>query len=234
MCRSRRAERSSDTGCRDCCGRFAAGREPTVTTSVEDETASATTTRRVALDSRLAAARIRRPLRQRLRLPLMVAGPAVVLLAAGYWFLTSGRYVSTEDAYVQAARMAISTDVAGRVADIAVHDNEQVKAGQVLFRLDPRPFRIAVEQAKAQLAAERLQIDAMKATYHQKQADAKATEATVAYQQREFERRKQLMASGTTSRQQFEQAGQAYDTGRQQLAAKQQDIANTLASLGGD
>ena len=205
-----------------------------MTTSVEDETASATTTRRVALDSRLAAARIRRPLRQRLRLPLMVAGPAVVLLAAGYWFLTSGRYVSTEDAYVQAARMAISTDVAGRVVDIAVHDNEQVKAGQVLFRLDPRPFRIAVEQAKAQLAAERLQIDAMKATYHQKQADARAAEHSVAYQQREFERQKQLIASGTTSRQQFEQASQAYDTGRQQLTAKQQDAANTLASLGGD
>ena len=205
-----------------------------MTTSVEDETASATATRRAALDSRLAAARLRRPLRQRLRLPLMVAGPAVVLLAAGYWYLTSGRYVSTDDAYVQAARMAISTDVAGRVVEIAVRDNEQVKAGRVLFRLDPRPFRIAVEQAKAQLAAERLQIDAMKATYHQKQADAKAAEHTVAYQQREFERQKQLIASGTTSRQQFEQASQAYDTGRQQLVGKQQDAANALANLGGD
>jgi membrane fusion protein (multidrug efflux system) len=164
----------------------------------------------------------------------MVAGPAVVLLAAGYWYLTSGRYVSTDDAYVQAARMAISTDVAGRVVEIAVRDNEQVKAGRVLFRLDPRPFRIAVEQAKAQLAAERLQIDAMKATYRQKQADAKAAEHTVAYQQREFERQKQLIASGTTSRQQFEQASQAYDTGRQQLVGKQHDAANALANLGGD
>ena len=205
-----------------------------MTTSVEDETASATATRRAALDSRLAAARLRRPLRQRLRLPLMVAGPAVVLLAAGYWYLTSGRYVSTDDAYVQAARMAISSDVSGRVVEIAVRDNEQVKAGRVLFRLDPRPFRIAVEQAKAQLAAERLQIDAMKATYLQKQADAKAAEHTVAYQQREFERQKQLIASGTTSRQQFEQASQAYDTGRQQLVGKQHDAANVLANLGGD
>jgi len=205
-----------------------------VTTSVEDETATAAARRRAALDSRLAAARIHRPLRQRLRLPLMVAGPAVVLIAAGYWYLTSGRYVATDDAYVQAARMAISTDVSGRVVEIAVRDNEQVKAGQVLLRLDPRPFRIAVEQAKAQLAAERLQIDAMKATYHQKQADAKAAEHTVAYQQREFERQKQLIASGTTSRQQFEQASQAYDTGRQQLVGKQQDAANALANLGGD
>ncbi len=204
-----------------------------MTTSVEDET-SAIGTRRVAIDGRSTGARSRRSLRQRVRLPLMLAGPLVVVLAGGYWYLTGGRYVSTDDAYVHAARMTISTDISGRVVEIAVRDNERVAAGQVLFRLDPRPFRIAVEQAKAQLAAERLQIDAMKATYHQKRADARATEATVAYQQREFERQKQLIASGTTSRQQFEQASQAYDTGRQQLAAKQQDIANTLASLGGD
>ena len=204
-----------------------------MTTSVEDET-SVIGTRRAALDIRSTSARSRRSLRQRVRLPLMLAGPLVVLLVGGYWYLTGGRYVSTDDAYVHTARMTISTDISGRVVEIAVRDNERVKADQVLFRLDPRPYRIAVEQAKAQLAAERLQIDAMKATYHQKRADARATEATVAYQQREFERQKQLMASGTTSRQQFEQASQAYDTGRQQLTAKQQDIANTLASLGGD
>ena len=64
------------------------------------------------------AARPGRPLRQRLRLPLMLAGPLVVLIAASWWYLTSGRYVSTDDAYVQAARTMISTDVAGRV----IHD----------------------------------------------------------------------------------------------------------------
>jgi membrane fusion protein, multidrug efflux system len=173
-------------------------------------------------------------LRQRLRLPLMLAGPILVLLAAGWWYLTSGRYVSTDDAYVQAARVAISTDISGRVVEIDVKDNQKVNAGQVLFRLDQRPFRIAVEEARAQLAAVRLQIEAMKATYRQKLADAKATEATVAYQQLQFERQKRLLGSGTASQQQYEQASQAYDTGRQQLAAKQHDIANTLASLGGD
>ena len=93
--------------------------------------------------------------------------------------MTTGRYVSTDDAYVQAARVSISTDVSGRVAQIDVHDNEPVKAGQVLFSIDQRPFRIAVEEAKAQLAAVRLQIKAMKATYRQKLADAQATEATL-------------------------------------------------------
>src|SRR5262249_26087497 len=138
----------------------------------------------------------RRPLRQRLRLPLMVAGPVLVLLAGGYWYLTGGRYVSTDDAYVQAARVSISTDVSGRVVGVDVKDNQKVTAGDVLFRLDPRPFRITANEAKAQLGTVRYQIHALKATYHQKRADARAAEATSDYQQREFERQKRLLASG--------------------------------------
>ena len=64
------------------------------------------------------AARPGRPLRQRLRLPLMLAGPLVVLIAASWWYLTSGRYVSTDDAYVQAARTMISADISGRVVAV--------------------------------------------------------------------------------------------------------------------
>jgi membrane fusion protein (multidrug efflux system) len=204
-----------------------------VTTSVEDET-SVIGTRRAAIEPRLTSVPSRRSLRQRVRLPLMLAGPLVVLLVGGYWYLTGGRYVSTDDAYVQGARIAISTDVAGRVVGIDVRDNDRVAAGQVLFRIDPRPFRIAVEEAKAQLGTVRYQIHALKATYHQKRADVRAAEATVDYQQHEFERQQRLLASGTASQQQFEQARQAYETGRQQLASKQQDVAVALANIGGD
>jgi membrane fusion protein (multidrug efflux system) len=204
-----------------------------VSTSAENDTATIGV-RRAPIEVRPAIAARRRPLRQRLRLPLMVAGPVLVLLVAGYWYLTGGRYVSTDNAYVQAARVAISTDVSGRVVDVEVKDNQKVTAGEVLFRLDPRPFRIAADEARAQLAAVRYQIHALKATYHQKRADARATEATSDYQQREFERQKRLLASGTASQQQYDQARQAYETGRQQLASKQQDVAVALANIGGD
>ena len=204
-----------------------------MTTSVEND-ASTIGTMRASLEGRPAIIGRRRPLRQRLRLPLMLAGPVLVLLAGGYWYLTGGRYVSTDDAYVQAARVAISTDVSGRVVKIDVKDNERINAGQMLFRLDPRPFRIAVDEAKAQLAAVRYQIHALKATYHQKRADVRAAEATTDYQEREFERQKRLLTSGTASQQQFDQARQAYENGRQQLASKQQDVAVALANIGGD
>jgi membrane fusion protein, multidrug efflux system len=204
-----------------------------VTTSLENG-ASTIGTMRASLEGRPAIIGRRRPLRQRLRLPLMLAGPVLVLLAGGYWYLTGGRYVSTDDAYVQAARVAISTDISGRVVAIDVTDNERINAGQMLFRLDPRPFRIAVDEAKAQLAAVRYQIHALKATYHQKRADVRAAEATTDYQEREFERQKRLLTSGTASQQQFDQARQAYENGRQQLASKQQDVAVALANIGGD
>ena len=203
-----------------------------MTTSAENNASIASL--RAPLEGRSAVLGRRRPLRQRLRLPLMLAGPVLVLLAAAYWYLTGGRYVSTDDAYVQAARVAVSTDVSGRVVEINIKDNQQVTAGQPLFRLDERPFRIAVEEAKAQLATVRYQIHALKATYHQKRADAKATEATSEYQEREFERQKRLLASGTASQQQFDQARQAFENGRQLLASKQQDVAVALANIGGD
>ena len=203
-----------------------------MTTSAEDD-APTLGSLRAGLDARPGILR-KRSWRQRVRLPLMLLGPIVVLLGGVYWYLTTGRYVSTDDAYVQAARVSISTDVSGRVAAIDVRDNEEVKAGQVLFTLDQRPFVIAVEEAKAQLAAVRLQVEAMKATYQQKLAEARAIEATVAYERGEFERQKQLLASGAASRQQFDRASQAFQTDTAQLASKEQDVANTLASLGGD
>ena len=180
------------------------------------------------------ATRPARPLRQRLRLPLMIAGPVLVLLVASWWYLTSGRYVSTDDAYVQAARTMVSADVSGRVVAVAVHDNERVSRGQVLFRLDDKTFRIAVEEAKAALAAARLQVKAMQATYNQKVADMKAAEETLAYQQREYDRQRQLLATGNAPRSTFDQVQNAMQVARQKLMSAQSDLANMLAQLGGD
>jgi len=175
-----------------------------------------------------------RPLRQRVRLPLMVAGPILVLIAASWWYVTSGRYVSTDDAYVQAARTMISSDVSGRVVAVAVHDNEQVVKGQLLFQLDPRPFRIAVEEAQAMLAGAQAQVKALEATYKQKLADSKSAQDTLVYLQREFDRQRQLAATGAASMQAFDQAQNALQVARQKVASTQGDLANTLAQLDGN
>lgn len=205
-----------------------------MTTSTEGQQAPAPFLRRVFGDRRGRLSTPTRPLRQRLRLPLMVAGPAIVAIGAGWWYLTSGRYVETDDAYIQAARTVISADVAGRVIAVEVHDNERVTRGQVLYRLDPSYYQAAVNDAKAQLGIARLQVQALKATYQQKLADNKSAQETLDYSQREYDRQKKLLGSGVSSQAQFDQASNALEVARQRVASTQQDIENVLAQLGGN
>ena len=171
---------------------------------------------------------------RRLRLWLMAALPLALVIAGGWWYLTSGRYVTTDDAYVQANTLSVSSDVAGRVVAVEVANNQHVTRGQMLYRLDDRPYRTAVEHAQAQLASARLQVDGLRATYGQRQADLAAAQDMLNYQRREFERQRQLLESHVTSQSNFDQAQNRYTTAQQQVVSAQQQIANVLASLGGD
>ncbi len=171
--------------------------------------------------------------RARLRWPLMIGGPAIVALIALWFYLTGGRYQETDDAYVQAASVAISSNISGRVAELAVRDNQRVGKGELLFRLDDAPFRIAVQEAAAQLATARLQIESLKASYRQRQAELAAARDTVAFQERETARQRGLLASGISSRLQVDRAQHALDDARAQLAGAQQQVSAIVASLGG-
>jgi membrane fusion protein (multidrug efflux system) len=180
-----------------------------------------------------AAAEIPQQRRARLRWVLMLGGLAVVVIGALLYYLLSGRYISTDDASVQAAQTAISANVSGRVVELDVHDNQAVTRGAILFRIDDRPYRIAVEDAQAKLATARMQIAAARATYRQQLASAAAAHGTVAYQQHEFERQQRLLESGISSRAQFEQTQHARDLAQSQLSSAEQQAGAVLAMLGG-
>ena len=168
-----------------------------------------------------------------LRLALMVSVPLVLIGIAAYLYFSAGSSASTDDAYVQADKLAISADINGRVVAVEVKDNQWVAKGEVLFRLDDAPFRIALEHAKAQFASARLQVDGLRATYHQRVADLKAAQDTLAYMQREADRQKQLLATHVTTQAKFDEARHNLDNARQQVAAVEQQLNNVLASLGG-
>ena len=171
---------------------------------------------------------------KRLRLALMLLGPLVVVAIGAYLYLRGGRYEATDDAYVQSARVAISANVAGRVRDLLVHDNQVVHAGELLFRLDDAPFRIAVEEASAQLAAARLQVESTKANYRQRQSELRAAQDTFAFQENEYQRQQRLVASGISSQSQLDRALHARDEARAQVATTRQQMSAVAASLGGD
>jgi membrane fusion protein (multidrug efflux system) len=172
--------------------------------------------------------------RKRLRLPLMMGGPALAAIIALYVYLTGGRYEGTDDAYVQTASVAVSSNVAGRVQELEVRDNQAVHKGDVLFRLDDEPFRIAVEEAAAQLSSARLQVESLKASYWQRQAELQSARETLTFQKRETDRQQRLLAAGISSQLQVDRAVHALDTARTQVAAAEQQVSAVVANLGGD
>ena len=171
---------------------------------------------------------------QRLRLPLMLLAPVLVLGGAVYWYVYGGRYEGTDDAYTQAATVSISANVSARVTEVAVHDNEIVQRGAVLFRLDDAPFRIAVSEAEASFSSARLRINALKSTYRQRRTELRAARETLAYEQQQYDRSDRLLKTGIVSRAQFDLATHALENAREQLAGAMQQLDAVAADLAGD
>ena len=168
-----------------------------------------------------------------LRRILMIGGVALVAVTAGGFWLMGGRYVSTDDAYVGAAKLMVTTDVSGLVKDVDVIDGEHVKKGQVLFRLDPKPFQIALANAKAQLALTALTIDAMKKDYQSMIAGIAAQQAQVVLDQRNYARDVKLLQANAISRSTYDTAEATLQSAKDQLAALKDSAATQLAKLGG-
>ena len=173
--------------------------------------------------------------RRRLLRPLLMVG-GVVLVGAGslYFWLNGGRYVDIDNAYVQADKLTVATDVSGLIAAVPVHEGQQVKKGDVLLRLDDRQYRIALEAAQANLAQTGLTLDASKRDYERMLRDVASKAAQVQLDQARFDRTNGLVRGGDVSR-------QAYDDARFQLQVDQQAYESSkvaaqvqLAKLGGD
>ncbi|MBV9996239.1 MAG: HlyD family secretion protein [Caulobacteraceae bacterium] len=163
----------------------------------------------------------------------MVGGPLLILAVVAYFVLTAGRFQTTDDAYVQAARVPVSASIGGRVVEVDVKENQRVVKGQTLFRLDVNDYSAVLEQARAQLASARLQVQALQAGHALQQANLKMAMATAAYADREAARQKALVDAGVASRDQYETAVHNADVARQDVARAQQQVAQALANLGG-
>jgi membrane fusion protein (multidrug efflux system) len=176
----------------------------------------------------------KKTVRERLRRPLMLALPIALAAFGAVYYLAEEPYVSTNDAFVRAAKITLNARVAGQAVEIAVRDNQRVRQGQVIFRIDPEPYQIAVDQAEARLASARLQIDGFKATYRQQQAELQSAKDSAAYDEREYYRKKALVADDFTPREVYDQTETALKVARQRVTSVEQQIANTVVALDGD
>src|ERR1700743_3171545 len=93
--------------------------------------------------------RLMAAMRRYRRVLLLVVLPIVAVIAGLVFYLSGGRYVTTDDAYVGAQKVLITPDISGKIEKVVVREGQHVNQGDVLFEIDPVPFRLALQQAKA-------------------------------------------------------------------------------------
>jgi membrane fusion protein (multidrug efflux system) len=169
-----------------------------------------------------------------LRRILMLGGVAIVLIVAGTLWLTGGRYVGTDDSYVHAAQLLVSTDVSGLVKEVDVHEGQTVQKGEVLFRIDPLQFQIALDNAKANLQNTKLTLLAARDTYARMLRDISAQAAQVQLDQTTYDRYAALMKVNSVAPTLYDQARFTLATAQSTLASLKEQAATQLATLGGN
>jgi membrane fusion protein (multidrug efflux system) len=166
--------------------------------------------------------------------PLLFALLPAALIAGGYFYVTGGQIMSTDNAYVQADAIGVSTDVAGTVVAIAVHNNEIVKKGQELYRLKRDSFQIALDGAKAQLGTVHDQILTLQASYKLAVAQIEQAQTDLPFYQTNFKRQQDLVTTGAGTKAAYDQAQHDLDAAKQKITVAKAQADTALAQLGGD
>jgi membrane fusion protein, multidrug efflux system len=169
-----------------------------------------------------------------LRRPMLFALLPVALLVGGYFYVTGGAVMSTDNAYVQADTVGLSTDVSGIVTQVLVHDNQKVAKGDVLFKLDPLQFQLALDRAEAQVRNTRNDLVALQASYRNMQAQVEQAQKDVDFNMVNFQRQEQLIANNFTPKATFDAARNTLQNSQQKLASLQQQLAGIAANLNGN
>ena len=158
----------------------------------------------------------------------------VALVAGAFWYAGGGQVMATEDAYVEADKVGVSTDVSGIVKQVEVAENQRVKAGQVLYRLDDLPFRLALDRADAQLGLIRNDINALKANYQDTQTQIKQAQNDVEYYTTELRRSQDLLNAHVASQAVFDAAHRNLLNAQQKLVSINRQLAAVAANLSGN
>jgi membrane fusion protein, multidrug efflux system len=166
--------------------------------------------------------------------PLMFALLPLALIIGAYWYITGGQVVSMDDAYVEADKVGVSTDVPGIVAEVAVTENQHVQAGQILYRLDDLQLRLALARADAQIGTVRDALNALKANYRDMQSQIQQAQNDIEYFDTEFHRQQDLFAAHVASQSTFDTARRNLQNAQQKLASLTQQLGAIAANLDDD
>ena len=165
------------------------------------------------------------------RLALLASVPLLLVGGATAYYIVNDHYVSTDNAYVQQDKVSISAEVGGRIVDVAVRENDVVKEGDLLFRVDPAPYRIAIEQADAAIAAAQVRVSSLQTEYQTTKVDIDSAREDVAFYEKEYQRQSSLMQDGFTTRARLQAAEHALSDARSRVASALADATKARAAL---
>tara|TARA_R110000824_G_scaffold13280_11_gene57980 strand:+ start:374 stop:1489 length:1116 start_codon:yes stop_codon:yes gene_type:complete len=155
----------------------------------------------------------------------MASLPLILITIGAYFWLTGGQSVSTDNAYIQQDRVSVAAEVGGRIIETNVGENDLVKKGDILFRIDPAPFEIALAQANAAIAGAEVQVQALRTTAAGSSVDIAAAREDIGFAQATFDRQRALMQRGFTTKADYEVAQHAVEQARERLRQAQADAA---------
>ncbi len=169
-----------------------------------------------------------------LRHLLLVGVPAFAIATAALFWLSGGRYVSTENAYVKAHVVQIAPEIAGRVIEVAVQEHRPVEKDDLLFRIDPEPYRLALARAEAELDQSRTQVENFRAVLAEARSELVEAQSRVKYFEMQLQRQRQLAARNAGAVTKLDEAESNTVSARDHVAVAQAKIAKTLTALAGD
>jgi len=170
---------------------------------------------------------------RRMKQLALVGVPVLVLAGALILWLQGGRHISTENAFVKADIAQIASEVPGRITELHIHDHSAVAAGEVLLRLDPTPYQLALAKAEAEIDTARAAVEQLKASLHEIRAETREAENKLTYLQTQAKRQRELSGRGVASTAKVEQTNSEEQEGEDRVAVLHQRIARVEAALGG-
>jgi membrane fusion protein (multidrug efflux system) len=168
------------------------------------------------------------------RVFLLVLVPLIAVVTGLYIYATGGREAETDNAYVKANIVPISSAVAGRVIEVVAHDNQPVEAGAVLFRLDPEPYQIAAAGARAQMEVVRATVQSLRAEYRATLQDAAEARSRIEFSEKQLARQEYLKEKGMTRGDTYDEARQNVEVAKRRLASIRERTNRVIAELSGD
>jgi membrane fusion protein (multidrug efflux system) len=162
---------------------------------------------------------------------LFISLPLVLTAGAVGYFIANDHYVSTDNAYVQQDKVSISAEVGGRIVEVLVRENQQVRAGDILFRIDPEPYQIAAQQADAAIAQAQVRLTTLQTDFDTRSVDIDSARENLAFFTNEYQRQSALMQTGFTTKARLQQAEHALSEARSRLAKAEADAQKAQAAL---